>query len=504
MASRAIAHLVEQHSPKGLRVGWLMIASIVIESWDTYSIAFILIFLSRIFHPSAWLLGLTGAASQAGAVIGALGGGWLTDRVGRRVVFLGTMLMFFVFGTAQAFAANMAMLAALRFFLGIPLGADIANGYTYIMEYIQRGKREVMGNCWQFVFAVGEVVAIGVVLVFLAAQVPDGMLWRVVLGLSGLPAIVLFILRYNLPETAVWLIQRGKFRRAKELAVQMYGDPLEMLPDADVEVPHPRLGAFLSEIRRNSIAWRATVYGWIACFAQSTEFSTFAFYLPVLFVLLKVSDIFTTNLLTLGIYLIAVISGWVGPLITPVIGQRRLSIWGFGIVFVSLVVAAAAIYTNRLAVLPLVAAAMLWGHYWDAENVMTIPSLVAPPTYRGTASGFSYMFVKLPAFLSIFLFPSFFGAIGKGNATLFIALFPLIGLLAATFLLPEVYGYKEYAAPQVVETTAHPRDEVSGWRPYDFGAAWGYGGNDEGDPDNGPDAGTEQVRGPAGPPARRE
>ena len=73
--SRAIAHLVEQHSPKGSRVGWLMIASIFIESWDLYSIAFILIFLSQIFHPSAWLLGFTGAATQGGAVIGALAGG---------------------------------------------------------------------------------------------------------------------------------------------------------------------------------------------------------------------------------------------------------------------------------------------------------------------------------------------------------------------------------------------------------------------------------------------
>ena len=40
----------------------------------------------------------------------------------------------------------MTVLAILRFFLGIPLGADIANGYTYVMEYMQRGKREVMGT----------------------------------------------------------------------------------------------------------------------------------------------------------------------------------------------------------------------------------------------------------------------------------------------------------------------------------------------------------------------
>jgi len=58
-----------------------------------------------------------------------------------------------------------------------------------------------------------------------------------------------------------------------------------MLPDDDVEVPKPRPTAFLADLRRDKIRWRATLYGWIACFCQATEFSTFAFYLPVLFVM---------------------------------------------------------------------------------------------------------------------------------------------------------------------------------------------------------------------------
>ncbi|MFL5252622.1 MAG: hypothetical protein ACJ8AI_06970 [Rhodopila sp.] len=74
---------------------------------------------------------------------------------------------------------------------------------------------------------------------------------------------------------------------------------------------------------------------------------------------------------------------------------------------------------------------------------MTIPTLVAQPHYRGTASGFVYMFVKLPSFLAIFLFPSLFAAIGQANATLFVAVFPLIGLLSAIFILPEVYGFEQ-------------------------------------------------------------
>ena len=243
----------------------------------------------------------------------------------------------------------------------------------------------------------------------------------------------------------MWLVRRGRFREAKQVSVQMFDDPARgmLSPDEDVVVPHPPVTAFLTDIRKDPIRWRATLYGWIACFAQASEFSTFAFYLPVLFVMVGVSSVLGTDLVTMVLYMFAAISGWVGPLITPRIGHRGISIAGFGIVFVSLLVAAWALYTKTTVVLPFAAAAMLWGHYWDASNCMTIPTMVAKPEYRGTASGFAYMFVKLPSFLAIFLFPSLFAAIGQANATLFVAIFPLIGLAAAIFILPEVYGFEQ-------------------------------------------------------------
>jgi MFS family permease len=330
----------------------------------------------------------------------------------------------------------------IRFFLGVPLGSDISTGYTYIMEAMAKGEREVMGNRWQFMFAIGQVLTMAVIAVFLIFDLNHEMLWRDTLWLGAEPALIILVLRHDLPETAIWLIRQGRLRESKQVAVQMYIDPLDMLPDADVEVVKPRATEFVADIRKDPIRWRATLFGWIACFAQGSEFSTFAFYLPVLFVMVGVASVLGTTLVTMALYVIAAISGWVGPLLTPKIGHRGISIAGFGIVFVSLIAAAAALYTGAKAVLPFAAATMLWGHYWDASNCMTIPSLVAKPEYRGTASGFAYMFVKLPSFLAIFLFPAVFTAIGQANATLLVAVFPLIGLLAAIFILPEVYGYE--------------------------------------------------------------
>ena len=439
----AVRHLLTNYNPKGNRVGWLMMSSILVEAWDLYSIAFVLIFIRNQYHPDPLLLGLAAAGTQGGALIGALIGGWLSDRIGRRVMFLSTMIMFIIFAILQAFVPSVGWLVVVRFVLGIPLGSDISNGYTYIMESMPKGAREVMGNRWQFMFAVGEVATLAVIAVFIVVDLQPELIWRLTLGLGAVPALVILLLRHDLPETAVWLVRRGRFREAKAVAQSMYGDDLPMLPSEDVTVPHPRASAFLADIRKDPIRWRATLYGWIACFAQGSEFSTFGFYLPVLFVLVGVSSILGTNVVTMALYVLAAISGWVGPLLLPKIGHRGIGIAGFGIVLVSLLVAAGALYTGNTIILPFAAAAMLWGHYWDASNCMTIPTMVARAQYRGTASGFAYMFVKLPSFLAIFLFPSLFTAIGQASATLFVAIFPLCGLLAAIFILPEVYGYEQ-------------------------------------------------------------
>ena len=437
----AVRHLVTNYNPKGNRVGWLMLSSILVEAWDLYSIAFVLIFIKEQYNPSAALLGLAAAGTQGGALIGAILGGWLADKVGRRIMFLATMVLFIVLALAQAFVTSVEWLVVVRLLLGIPLGSDISNGYTYIMESMPKGVREVMGNRWQFMFAVGEVLTLAVIAVFLLANMDHEIVWRVTLGLGAVPALVILLMRHDLPETAVWLVRHGRFREAKRTAAAMYGDDLPMLPDEDVAVPKPRPAAFLADLRKDPIRWRATIFGWIACFAQGSEFATFGFYLPVIFATVGVSSTLGNNFALMGLYSLAAVSGWVGPLLTPKIGHRGISIAGFSIVLVSLLVAAWSIWSGHTLVLPFAAAAMLWGHYWDASNCMTIPTMVARPEYRGTASGFAYMFVKLPSFLSIFLFPQLFAAVGQAGATLFVCIFPLCGLLGALFILPEVYGY---------------------------------------------------------------
>jgi len=448
---RTTGYLIEKYSPSGNRVGWLMIASILIEAWDLYSISFILIFMQNEFDPSPLMLGAVSGSVQLGAVLGAIGGGWLSDKIGRRYVFLATMITFVVLGLAQGFAPNMATLLVVRFLLGIPLGTDIANGYTYIMETMPRGKREVMGNRWQGMFAIGSVCAIIVTLILLLIGVPHTLLWRIVLSFGAVPAIILFVLRRNLPETAVWLVQRGNWREAKQVTQKMYDDPLDMLPDHDVDIPHPKLRQFLKEIRPKPIAFRATIFGWITSFAQGAEHATFGFFVPITFVLVGVSGVLATNVTNLVIYSIGAVAGFIAPQLTPKLGQRGISIAGYSITFIALTVTGIAIIAHTLVIVPIAVCCYLVGHYWDASNTMTVASVVAPPAYRGTASGFNYIFTKAVSFLGITLFPLVFDMVGQGPATLLTAGFSLIGLLSAIFIFREIYGYAEVETEEATE-----------------------------------------------------
>jgi MFS family permease len=444
LSDRAVSHVMQsQGTDSGRRTGWLMISTILIEAWDLYSISFLLIFLKSEYHPSSSLLGLTSAAVQAGALIGAIAGGWISDRLGRRKVFIGTMIMFIVLAIGQAFAPNMWVLCGIRLLLGFPLGSDISSGYAYIMETMPRGKREVMGNRWQGMFGIGEVVAIAVVTTMYLTGIDHDLLWRIGLALGAVPAAILLIGRLGVPDTTLWLIQHGRFREAKKVSQKMFNDPLEMLPDEDFPIERPRTRDFLAHIWRDPVRRRASIFAWISNAMQGAEFAAFGFYLPVILVLTGVSGIGATNFVTGAIYIIATVSGFVGPAITPRLGHRGIAQWGFGLAFVSLCAAALFLHLGWKGAVPIAAAVLMWGHYWDASNGMTIASMVAPTRYKATASGFGYIFVKGATFATIYAFPTLFEHLGVPAATLLVSVLSLTGFLAATFILPEVYGHVE-------------------------------------------------------------
>jgi MFS family permease len=196
---------------------------------------------------------------------------------------------------------------------------------------------------------------------------------------------------------------------------------------------------------------RATIFGWISNAMQGAEFTAFGFYLPVILVTAGVGvtgsgedqSIVGTNLVTALVYCLATVAGFIAPMMLARIGHRGLSMWGFGLSFCGLVVGAFAIGIDLKPLIVIAACVLMWGHYWDASNGMTITSMVAPPRFKATASGFGYVFVKGASFFGAFVFPIMTSHWGPVGATLAVSALSLTGFLSAKFILPEVYGYVE-------------------------------------------------------------
>jgi Arabinose efflux permease len=440
--------------------GWMMISTILIEAWDLYALAFVLIFIKSEYNPNAFELGWLAGGVQAGALLGAVLGGWVADRIGRRRVFILTMLLFVILALVQAFSVSIVDLIIIRILIGIPLGSDIAIGYTYIMESMPRQSRDRMGSRWQGMFGLGEVLSIAVITIMYVSGIDHAILWRVALGIGALPAAILLLARLNLPETPVSLIHAGKFVEAKLVSLKLFNDPLDMLPNHDVKIEKPKVGDFLKVIWADKTKRRATIFAWISNACQGAEFTAFGFYIPVILATAGIgvtgagaaANLTGTNLLTAGIYILATISGFLAPVMIHHTGHKGVAMWGFGLAFIGLLIGAFALGANIAWLVILGAAVLMWGHYWDASNGMTIASMVAPPRFKGTASGFGYIFVKGAAFFGAFVFPFLTVMWGPVGATLAVSVVSLVGFLSAKFILPEVYGYIEHEKTQSVPT----------------------------------------------------
>ncbi|NMN01661.1 MFS transporter [Bifidobacterium panos] len=440
---QAKAILDRQEAKHASKAGWLMVTALLIESWDIYSMSFIMTHLKDVFHPSAALLGFTSAGTQLGAIVGAILGGWLTDKYGRRNIFMASMTMFAICAVAQGLAPSMAALAVIRCIAGIPVGADVANGFTYMMEIMPKGKREVMANRWQFMFSLGILCAIALVTAFELGSLSPNITWRIILAIPAIPAVLLLLARHNLPETPTWYVEHGRFVEARKVAADYYGKDVlaGVVPDENMTLPRPTWGETVKDLFSDEFTRRSTIFAWISNFVQALENYSFSFYLPTILAGLGIATLVQNNLAMFVVYILASISAFVGPMLLPKIGHKGLSQWGFGLVAVGIVISVIGIANNQMFIIILGSGIMLWGHYWSSESGQTVASLVAKPAYRGAASGIAYTFVKLASFVTLWVFPVLFEQLGVVKADLIVVIFPIIAFLAATFILPEVFNH---------------------------------------------------------------
>ena len=180
--------------------------------------------------------GLGAAMYVAGACCGALFFGWLTDRFGRKKLFMITLGVY-LFGTAMtglSFAVWWFFL--FRFITGAGIGGEYAAINSAIDELIpakHRGRIDLMinGSYWAGA-AFGALLTVPIL-----TQLPVSWGWRVAFGLGVVLGLVILLVRRNVPESPRWLFIHGHAREAEELA----GNIEERVePDTGARLTEPR------------------------------------------------------------------------------------------------------------------------------------------------------------------------------------------------------------------------------------------------------------------------
>ena len=160
-------------------------------------------------------VGFVGSAYLAGAVLGAIFFGWLTDRLGRKKLFFITLAVYLVATAATAFSWNVWSFALFRFITGAGIGGEYAAINSTIQELVParvRGWTDLVinGSFW-----VGAAAgAAGSIVLLDPALLPTDMGWRVAFLIGALLALIILFMRTWLPESPRWLITHGRAAEA--------------------------------------------------------------------------------------------------------------------------------------------------------------------------------------------------------------------------------------------------------------------------------------------------
>jgi len=167
-------------------------------------------------------IGAAASAYLAGAVLGALLFGWLTDRWGRRRLFFITLTVYLLGTGATAFARDFWQFALFRAVTGAGIGGEYAAINSAIQELIParyRGRTDlaINGSFW-----LGAVLgAIGAVLLLDPRHLSVDLGWRCAFGIGAVLGAVVLLLRRWLPESPRWLSLHGRATEAEQVMQQI-------------------------------------------------------------------------------------------------------------------------------------------------------------------------------------------------------------------------------------------------------------------------------------------
>lgn len=222
------------------------------------------------------------SAILIGEIIGALIGGWISNRIGRKKTIVLIAAGYMVFCLTSAFSWNEPSLWVSRLLLGLTIGLSLIAVPLFIAESVPARVRGRMLVLYQVMGVIG--ILIGNLIAAGLTFANPSYNWRIMLGLAALPALILIPILLRIPETATWLLMKG--RREEAARTLAASDPeidtRAQLADMEATLAEESGGSIKEMLRKPYL--RATIFVLVFGFAiQITGINSTVTYGPQLF-----------------------------------------------------------------------------------------------------------------------------------------------------------------------------------------------------------------------------
>ncbi len=310
--------------------------------YDTGVISGALLFIRQDFQLNAFVEGFIVSSLLLGAMAGAGISGALSDRLGRRTIILISAVIFGIGAIGAALAPNVATLIVFRIVLGLGVGAASALVPSYISESAPTRVRGSLSSLFQLAITIGILVAYLVNGAFAAAE--D---WRWPLGLAFIPAVVLFVGMYLLPETPRWLISKNREEDARRVLRRTRSEDEvdseldEIRQTEQEEEEQAGIGELISPWVRPILV----VGVGLAIFQQLVGINTVIYYAPTIIKSTGLENS-ASIIATIGIGIVNVLMTVVAILIIDRVGRKPLLLTGIAGMTVSLLILGWAFLTS--------------------------------------------------------------------------------------------------------------------------------------------------------------
>ncbi len=423
----------------------------LLYGYDTGVVNGALPFMSRAdqLNLTPFTQGLVTSSLLLGAAFGAVFGGRLSDRRGRRKTILSVAAVFLFATIGCSVAPNVEIMVLCRIVLGLAVGATSVIVPAFLAEMAPAERRGRLVTQNELMIVTGQLLAYTFNAVLANTFGDMGHIWRYMLVIATLPAVVLWLGMLIVPESPRWLASKGKAaealrvlqkiraeQRAKaefneiETAIQEEGK-IKKATARDLKLPHVR---------------RLVLIGiGIAMVQQLTGVNSIMYYGTQI---LKDAGFSTEAALVGNIAngVISVLATFVGIALLDKVGRRPMLFAGMaGTTVALLLIGIFSIVLKDSAALPFIIlglTVLFLAFQQGAVSPVTwlMQSEIFPLHLRGLAMGITVFCLFMMNFLVGLLFPILFDAFGLSNTFFIFVALGLISLLFIKKFVPETKG----------------------------------------------------------------